>query len=318
MKRTDFALRRYLKCLGLAALLCASLPLTLASCASVLGGESVNVNAFDTLETDSNIYIRIPVKVHSELTNNILKSVIGSEVADKYIKNVTDSLDTIYFGIGSASSKGRLQVAADGNISSATKLALSQTEYFSKELKHVNTAGMYTVFTEKNSGIQIVNPGSNLIMVSKDITPQLTKYDSEANAQTLASILTDSNSNSNNSDWKNSRAYQFVGNASTDNVRLYMDKPLSFITNLLGTSLSNKIFQLNSLEGDMRLLANGKYGIDLDLEFSQNNLVTKAVAFLKVALLLTNSSVNVIDDTHLTIKNIEVSVSQLQKMLGAF
>lgn len=286
------------------------------SCASVLGGESVKVNAFDTLEQDSNAYIRIPVKVHSELTNNLLKAVIGSEVSEKYIKNITDSIEMVYIGVGSPSNKGRLQIACDGNISSATKMALSSMENWKKEIKNVNTTGMYTVYTEANSKLQLCVPGSNLICLSKDLTPQLTLYDKEASSQGIASILTGSGSNSNASEWKSSEVYKFVGDAETNSVRIYMDTPIAFVTNLLGVSLSTSIFQLNFLEADLNLLPSGKYSIDLDMEFKKDGLVAKAAAFLNVALLLTDSKVSITDDSHLKVNGIQVSMAQLQRILA--
>lgn len=288
----------------------------LFSCASVLGGDNIKVNAFDTLEQDSNVYLRIPVKVHSELTNNLLKAVIGSDVSEKYIKNIADSIDMIYLGVGSPQDKGRLQIACDGTISSATKMALSSMENWKREIKNVNTVGMYTVYTESNSKLQLCVPGSNLICLSKDLTPQLTRYDKEASSQGIASILTGSGENQNASEWKSSEVYQFVGDAKTNNVRIYMDTPIAFVTNLLGVSLSTSIFQLNFLEADVRLLPSGKYSIDLDMEFKKDGLVAKAAAFLNVALLLTDSKASVTDDSHLTVSGIQVSIAQLQKMLA--
>ncbi len=302
MKRTN--------CFVLAA--AASLALfVLGSCASVMGS-SVKVNAFDTMDQDSLVYISVPVGVHSEFTNSLLKSMIGSDVSDKYIKNVTDSIDRVYVGIGSPSNKSRLQVACDGTVSTASKLALSSTEYFSKKIQNVNTAGLYQVYTEKKSGVQICAPGSDLILLGSDITPQLERYDSEANSQFLSGIL----NSSSVSEWKESEAYKFVGDSSTDNIRLYMNKPLSFITNLLGTSLSSSIFQLNFIEGEFEKLPSGKYSVDLNMEFSKDNLISKAVAFLKVALLMTDSKVTASDDRHLSVTGIQVSMDQMKKMLG--
>jgi hypothetical protein len=285
------------------------------SCASVMGSK-VNVNAFDTLDSDSLVYMSIPVGVHSEFTNSLLKKMIGSDVSDKYIKNVTDSIERVYIGLGSASNKNRVQIACDGTVSTASKLALSSTDYFTKKIQNVNAAGIYQVYTEKQSGIQICNPGSNLILIASDIVPQLKKYDSEANSQILSDILSGVSNNSNEADWKDSEAYKFVGDSSVNTVRLYMNKPLSFITNLLGTSLSSSIFQLNFIEGEFTKLASGKYSVDLNMEFSKDNLIAKAVAFLKVALLMTDSKVTMVDDHHLSVTGIQVSLSQMQNMLG--
>ncbi len=285
------------------------------SCASVMGSK-VNVNAFDTLDSDSLVYMSIPVGVHSEFTNSLLKKMIGSDVSDKYIKNVTDSIERVYIGLGSASNKNRVQIACDGTVSTASKLALSSTDYFTKKIQNVNAAGIYQVYTEKQSGIQICNPGSNLILIASDIVPQLKKYDSEANSQILSDILSGVSNNSNEADWKDSEAYKFVGDSSVNTVRLYMNKPLSFITNLLGTSLSSSIFQLNFIEGEFTKLASGKYSVDLNMEFSKDNLIAKAVAFLKVALLMTDSKVTMVDDHHLSVTGIQVSLSQMQHMLG--
>ena len=95
-----------------------------------------------------------------------------------------------------------------------------------------------------------------------------------------------------------------------------MNRPLSFITNLLGTSLSSSIFQLNYIEGEFEKLPTGKYSVDLNMEFSKDNLISKAAAFLKVALLMTDSKVVQNDERHLSVQGIQVSLSQMQKMLG--
>lgn len=288
---------------------------TLGSCASVMGS-SVKVNAFDTLDSDALVYMSVPVHVHSELTNGLLKKMIGSDISDKYIKNVTDSIDRVYIGLGSASDKNRVQIACDGTVSTASKLALSSTDYFTKKIQNVNAAGIYQVYTEKQSGMQLCNPGSGLILIASDITPQLKKYDSEANSQILSDILSGGSANSNAAEWKSSEAYKFVGDSSANTVRLYMNRPLSFITNLLGTALSSSIFQLNFIEGEFTKLASGKYSVDLNMEFSKDNLIAKAVAFLKVALLMTDSKVTMVDDHHLSVTGIQVSLSQMQNMLG--
>ena len=277
-------------------------------------GSGVKVNAFDTLDHDSLVYISVPVGVHSEFTNSLLKSFIGNDVSDKYIKNVADSIDRVYVGIGNSSNRKRLQAACDGTVSTASKLALSSNEYFSKKIQNVNTTGLYQVYTEKKSGVQICAPGSGLILLGSDITPQLERYDSEANAQIVSSVL--SESNSNGLEWKESEVYKFVGDSSTDNIRLYMNKPLSFITNLLGTSLSSSIFQLNFIEGEFEKLPSGKYSVDLNMEFSKDNLITKAVTFLRVALLMTDSKVTASDERHLSVTGIQVSLDQMKKMLG--
>lgn len=287
----------------------------LFSCASSLpSGDGVKVDAFDTLEHDSNVYIRIPVKVHSELTNNLLKAVIGSDVSEKYIKNITDSIEMVYIGVGSPSNKGRLQIACDGSISSATKIALSSMDNWKKENKNVNAAAVYAVYTEVNSKLQLCVPGSNLICLSKDLMPQLTLYDKEASSQISASDLT--SAPLSESEWKSSEVYKFVGNAETNNVRIYMKTPLAFVTNLLGVSLSTSIFQLNFIKGDLKLLPSGKYSIDMDMEFKRDGLVAKAAAFLNVVFFLADSKVTVLDDRHLRITDLQVSMAQLQRILA--
>ncbi|MCR5045264.1 MAG: hypothetical protein K6A42_01645 [Treponema sp.] len=287
----------------------------LASCATVAGSK-VKVNAFDTLDSDALVYLSVPVGIHSELTNSLLKAMIGNDVSDKYIKNVTDSISRVYIGIGSSDDRNRLQVACDGSVSTASKLALATSDYFSKKIQNVNTAGIYPVYTEKQSGIQLCAPGSDLILISHDVTPLLTKYDREANSQIVSNIIEGSPENKNALDWKESETYKFVGDSSTNNVRLFMNKPLSFITNLLGTALSSSIFQLNYIEGEFAKLPSGKYSVDLNMEFNKDNLIPKAVAFLKVALLMTDSKVTASDNRHLSVTGIQVSLSQMQKMLG--
>lgn len=287
--------------------------LFLASCATV-AGKSVKVNAFDTLDSDALVYMSVPVGVHSELTNGILKAMIGNDVSDKYIKNVTDSISRVYVGIGSPENRNRLQVACDGTMSTASKLALATSGYFDKHVQNVNMAGLYQVYTEKKSGIKICVPGSDLILLGSDIAPQIKRYDIEANSQIVSSFV--SVENMNDVEWKESEAYKFVGDAETNNVRLFMNKPMSFITNLLGTSLSSAIFQLNYIEGEFTKLPSGKYSVDLNMEFSKDNLIAKAAAFLKVALLMTDSKVVQNDERHLSVQGIQVSLSQMQKMLG--
>lgn len=300
MKRTNcFSLCRAFFAAALAAAL-----VFMASCASV-AGPKVDVNAFDTLDSDALVYLSVPVAVHSELTNSMLKAMIGNDVSDKYIKSVTDSIDRVYIGIGSPNDRGRLQVACDGTVSTASKLALASSNYFEKKVQNVNAAGLYPVFVEKRSRMQISNPGSDIVLISPDVLPLLKKYDEQANAQAAL-----------DAEWKDSEPYKFVGDPATKNVRLYMNKPLSFITNLLGTSLSSAIFQLNYIEGDFEKLPSGKYSVDLSMEFSRDNLISKAAAFLKVALLMTDSKVTTLDERHLTVTGIQVSLSQMQKMLG--
>ena len=285
------------------------------SCASVLGS-NVKVSAFDTLNSDSLVYISVPVGVHSEFTSSLLKKMIDSDLSDKYIKNVTDSIERVYVGMGSASDKNRIQIACDGTVSTASKLALASSSNFTKKVQNVNAAGIYQVYTEKKSGMQLCNPGNDLILISTDITPQLKNYDKKANSEMVSDILSGMSEDLNNNDWKDSEPYKFIGDSSVNTVRIYMSKPLSFITNLLGTSLSSAIFQLNYIEGEFSKLPSEKYSVDLNMEFSKESLIPKAVAFLKVALLMTDAKIVTSDSNHLSVTGVQVSLSQMQNMLG--
>ena len=290
--------------------ICAAALFAFASCASAPkepAVQGVRVKAFDTLETDALVYLSVPVAAHKELSGGLLKKMIGSDVSDKYVNEALSSVDKVYIGLGSRSDKSRLQIACDGSVSAASKFALSKSDWFDKKTAAVGGAA-FPVFVEKKSGVQLCAPRNDLILIASDIDPQLKRYDSELSAQDAEGA--------DGRGWKDGEAYKYVGENETDNVRLYMNRPLSFITNLLGTALSSAIFQLNYIKGDFSRLPSGKYSVDLNMEFSRDNLIGKAAAFLKVALLMTDSKVTELDARHLSVTGIQVSLAQMQNMLG--
>ena len=79
---------------------------------------------------------------------------------------------------------------------------------------------------------------------------------------------------------------------------------------------SSSYFKLVYTCGEISQDQNGKYNLTLELEFKDSRLIKGALAMLEVALGLTDAQFENTTPTHIKVTGINISFTQLLKMLG--
>lgn len=280
--------------------------MTLSGCKSAGNLNVPVIEAFDVLEQDSLMYMKIPVQAHKEFSRAFVASAVP-QANDTIVNGIVNNIDTLYMGLATNTDKKRMQISASSSITASNLNLLSKNAGWSKGSVKTDAVTVYPVYSERQ--LELSQVCKDIIVLSnREVKPLIYTYDSE--------FKTALEGNTINEDWKASDIHEFVTDTVNDNIRFYMVKPLSLLTNLLGTSLSTTIFQLNFVRGEVEKLPNTKYAVTLELDFKQPNLVTRAAGFVTLALGLTNSQIVMETPTLMKITNIEVSMKQLESMLG--
>ncbi len=266
------------------------------------------VDPLDFLDEDSLVYIKIPVTVNYDFTKKLVKSYANG-MDDKYVDSITEKLNVIYGGFSYKNKKKHFQIVADSDRNFTIPGMLSKSALWDKEYVETDSFRKYVKFLHTAQELQLTQPVDGRLCISDNVDSLIKNYD----GQVTAALELAENPRKV---WKESEVYSYLSDSDDESISFYMTKPLSFIANLLGTQLSSSIFQLKYVKGQVQKLANSKYSITLNLEFTSPGLVNKATGWLALALGLTNSQIEVADQTHMQIKGIQVSMAQLQSMLG--
>ena len=285
------------------------LALFLLGCKSV-PVQTTQVNPLDLLDTDSSLYIRIPVKSHTKLVSSLLESNINGIVSDDATK-MAGYLDVIYAGLSSKDDRKRLQVAVKGSLPSLTAVALKKSgwkKYSVKSNSLSESLLSLTSFQNASNTMQLSLLEQNSIAcLAQDISPMLSNY---AKYSALNYTYTDQDDI-----WRTSRLYSWVSE-ETDNIKFYIVRPQNFLSILLGNTVSSSYFKLVYTCGEISQDQNGKYNLTLELEFKDSRLIKGALAMLEVALGLTDAQFENTTPTHIKVTGINISFTQLLKMLG--
>lgn len=280
----------------------------LSACKTVPQISVPEVNPLDFLDEDSLVYIKIPVAANYDFTKKLVKLYAGG-MDDKYVDSITEKLNVIYGGFSYKNKKKHFQIVADADRNFTIPVMLAKSALWSKESVETDSFRKYVKFSHTEMDLQLTQPVEGRLCVSDNADHLIQNYD----GQVAAALEMAENPRKS---WKESEAYSYLFESDDDSISFYMIKPLSFIANLLGAQLSSSVFQLKNVKGQVQKLANSKYAITLDLEFTSPGLVNKATGWLALALGLTNSQIVIADQTHMQIKGIQVSMTQLQSMLG--
>lgn len=282
----------------------------LTGCKTVPQGSRLPVSTFDTLDDQAAMYIRIPADENRELIEKVIVSFYKG-MSESDAKILSSRLNTVYASFGSPKDKKRIQLACDGDIPSGMvslikKNGFSENTYSAASLADMSTGYRYY----EGNGIQFSFPSSTQVLVSQNVKPMLDLYNKEDEA--LNNVDFDSDFRG---DWKATDLYQWISKP-VPSIHFYIVRPQAFLTNLIGTDVSSKVFKLVYAQGNFTKLPNQKYELTLDLEFIDSRFVKPATSMLILALGLTDSEIKTISPTHIQLTGVHLSSKQLVKMLG--
>lgn len=291
------------------------LSLAVFGCKTASQVATVPVYAFDVLDDEGAMYIHIPVAENKELSQKlVLAYTKGMSESDANL--LVSKLEDVYASFGSRTDKRRVQIAAEGSIPSVASSFLKKDGY---EEKKYNAKGLtdfspvYSYYAKDK--MQLAFPGSNIICISPNVLPMLDLYEKEFENLNGTGNSEIDFATEYRAEWQSSDLYQWISE-DVPSIHFYIVRPQAFLTNLIGTDVSSKVFKLVYAKGNFTKLPNLKYELTLDLEFTDSRFVKPATSMLILTLGLTDSEIKNISPTHIQLSGVHLSSNQLIKMLG--
>lgn len=309
MKRNKF-----LFCLS-KIVLALGLSLAVFSCKTAPQVATVPVYAFDVLDDEGAMYIHIPVAENKELSQKlVLAYTKGMSESDANL--LVSKLEDVYASFGSRADKKRVQIAVEGSLPSVASSFLKKDGY---EEKKYNAKGftdfspVYSYFAKDK--MQLAFPGSNIICISPNVLPMLDLYEKEF--EILNGIGNSENDfvTEYRSEWQSSDLYKWICE-DVPSIHFYIVRPQAFLSNLIGSDVSSRVFKLVFAKGNFSKLPNDKYELILDLEFQNEKYVKPAISMLILTLGLTDSEIKRVSPTHIQLTGVHMNTKQLTNMLG--
>ena len=308
LKRT----KKSLFCKSLFSLaVCIAAFFAIASCKSAPVSTLNPVKAFDVLDDDGALYISIPARENSELLEKFIASFkLG--VSESDAKMIVSKLDRVYASFGSKANKRRICVSAEANIPGAVTGVLKKNGYEEATVEAESIHGPKTLYKYYSSeSIQMAFPSAKNVLISKNVVPLIKNYAFEEMVANGAGNFEEPY----REDWYNSDLYKWL-TEDTTKIHFYIVRPQSFLSNLLGSAVSTKTFKLNYAKGEFEKLPNSKYGLTLELNFMESRFIKPAVSLLSLALGLTDSEIEQIDNNTVKLSGVHISSKQLIDMFG--
>ena len=163
--------------------------------------------------------------------------------------------------------------------------------------------------------MQLAFPGSNIICISPNVLPMLDLYEKEFEilngiGNSEIDFVTEYRS-----EWQSSDLYKWICE-DIPSIHFYIVRPQAFLSNLIGSDVSSRVFKLVFAKGNFSKLPNDKYELTLDLEFQNEKYVKPAISMLILTLGLTDSEIKRVSPTHIQLTGVHMNTKQLTNMLG--
>lgn len=277
------------------------------------------VNTIDILDDEGAMYIHIPSEENRELLE-ILVSGFLKGISSNDAKLLVSKVDNVYVSFGSRKDKKRVQLALDGNIPGVTGSLLKnngfeEVPYKAQSLFEPSVDAFISYKYYKSSELQISMPSTNQVIISRNVEPMIDQYNCERDAVNEIGGMTIVFEEPYRDDWKSTDLYQWISE-DVSSIHFYIVRPQAFLSNLIGSDVSSRIFKLVFAKGNFSKLPNDKYELTLDLEFQNEKYVKPAISMLILTLGLTDSEIKRISPTHIQLTGVHMNTKQLTNMLG--
>lgn len=276
------------------------------------------VYTFDILDDEGAMYIHIPASENRDLLEVIVSGFFKG-LSDSDAKMLVSKVDNVFASFGSRKDKRRIQLAVDGNIPSMLPSALksngySETKYVAKSLYEGNPDSLSTYYIFESPEMQVGVASPTQIAISKNVKGMLDSYNCERDAinEIGGQVILETRYLD---DWKSTDLYKWISE-DVPSIHFYIVRPQAFLSNLIGSDMSSKVFKLVYAKGNFSKLSNAKYELTLDLEFQNSKYVKPAVSILILTMGLTDSDVKTISPTHVQLSGVHLNTKQLVDMLG--
>lgn len=297
-------------------LICGISFITFAGCKTVPHVSQNPVKTVDILDDEAAMYVHIPAPENKELLE-VFVSLYFKNLSQSDARLIVSKLDDVYISFGSKWDKKRIQLALEGNLPSGVfsilrKNGFKENSYSAASLNETKNNSILNYKYYASDDIQIAAPSRNQLLISKKVQPMLDVYNCEFEA---ANGFIKNFEEPYREDWKETDLYKWISDDSSS-IHFYIVRPQSFLSNLIGSDFSTKVFKLNYAKGNFSKLSNSKYELTLDLDFQNSKYVKPAISILSLTLGLTDSAILTLSPTHIRLSGVHLNVKQLSSMLG--
>ena len=260
--------------------------LNLAGCASSSLASKMKAPSYKSLDDDSYVYLRIPVKSFSTLIKKAALEVTTASEGD--VNSLVKRIDEVYIGYGCNENPYRFEIVAEGNVPSIAFSSLKKQVYDGDFLK-------YTYYIEEKNNIEILKLNDRTFGIAKNTYPLVKNYEN--------SFLSENDEE---------EGYEWWFNQETDDGLFYIKKNDSALQGLLGISLP---LNYNAAYG--RIIWNGgtTYALDINLSFKDSRVAKALETALGYTARLLRINVKAIDDNTINISGFALEESQIIDLL---
>lgn len=257
------------------------------------------------LQSDSLLYVAIPVKVQKDLAVTLIHSVMPS-IPEATIEKLAVRCDTLYGGIGSDNEPSRLEIAVKGDFPLLTVgTAFSEKNGWAHELRTYDGGGLLpfatNIYSSESMGdMSLAFPTQSILCASRSIDTMMQRY------APMPEVV---------EAWPGS---EWIGD-SAGGMRFYVSRPVRAIKPLQGTPMENLVDAVyGSVEGDGEDVS-----IDFFLRIKANDASSSSIAasalvtLLRVSLMKAGINISQSDDYTVKVAGMKMKASALAGFLGA-
>ncbi len=287
--------------------------LALAGCKTVPNQSVTTVDPLSLLDNNSTFYIAVPKSADPELINKIIKSNMPG-ASDSDINQICSRVNKVYAGITKSRKSTEIQAAIDSNIpvKYIPKLLTKKNGWESKAYKSsvLDSKSSFSIYSTGTEGdksyLELSFPSDNIALLGRNIPTMLDTYEEIHNVPAEESIgKTYTNVDEDLYNWLK---------GAEDEIRFYANSPASYLSMLTGASLDLKLIDVSgSFKPDPKY--SNQYLLTLDFNFKNNTFMKLGRNVLALAFGLTGSDYESKNPNALTITNIQISKTQLYKLL---
>lgn len=261
------------------------------------------VDPLALLDTDSSIYVHVPVQSHVELVTDMVVAEIPG-ISAKDASTIVSQLDQLYAGLGTVKDRSRLQMASTGDFpAGAIKLIMTEkngwkssayTAPSSPEALEKLYPNQFTAYTTAETPYKLSFCSQHEVALAVDVNPLLDQYALRPEAPETKYVKYLEQENPDN------------------NILFYITRPGQYVKALVGSVIT---VGLDDSYGSLVYVPNPKnpdvysknYSLNLYLTLSQSKQAKTLVSALKLALGLMSGTVTQIDERTIAILDMEVN-----------
>lgn len=285
---------------GILALTC-----VLFSCKTLPEQNLTVVDPLDLLDSESTFYIAAPKSVDPELVNKlILNNTKG--LSESEADQIVSRINKVYAGLIKTRNDTQVQASIDCSVpvKFVPKVLTKKNGWSAVSYKPENGNESYSLYS--NEDLTISFPSENISCFGRNLEDMISTYDSIHYIPLEESI----GKKYNQIDLS---LYDYLKNAE-DEIRFYANKPQSYLSMLTGANLDLKLVDV---KGSFKVDPDysNQYLLNMNFNFKSAAYAKAGKTLLMLAFGLTNSECENPSPNELYITNIQISKSQLYKLL---